>query len=200
MTLRRAGEVLQRDGTEIVYRVSGSGPALLAPECNFTWTESVQAALAEHFTLIVASPRDFGASTRTGGPRYDVQAWADDLQAVVRHVGFERFVYFGYSFTGAFGPWLARRLRDSAAVVAVASGDFPLLGDYAVTLADVETQSRALAAQPEAWARISSGLERRGVLFDLHAGYDHEALNDDLDVALPPAIDWLLTEAGGARH
>jgi pimeloyl-ACP methyl ester carboxylesterase len=239
-------EFLDVDGARIAYRVRGSGPALLAPECNFAWSETVEARLAERFTLVVASPRDYGPSTRTGGPAYDAGRWAGDLHAVARHVGHERFLYFGYSFTGAFGPWLARRLGD--AVVAVAAGGFPLLGDYRVTLADVEAQAAALARDPAALASVTArfdpmaarafyrdlgtlapdtlvddlpcplycfwgdrdtdavemvlshddyraGLRRRGVPFDVHAGYDHEGLNAALEVALPAAMDWLSTQA-----
>lgn len=45
---------------------------------------------------------------------------------------------FGYSFTGAFGPWLALRLAAEQAVVAVAAGAFPLLGDYEITSAQYQ--------------------------------------------------------------
>lgn len=120
-------EFLDVDGAHIAYRVHGTGPPLLAPECNYTWSDEVEARLAERFTLIVASPRDYGQSRRTGGPAYDVGRWATDLQAVARWVGYDRFLFFGYSFTGAFGPWLARQLRDSSAVAAIAAGGFPLL-------------------------------------------------------------------------
>lgn len=227
----------------------GSGPPLLAPECNYTWSEVVETQLAEHFTLIVASPRDYGPSTRTEGPEYDVSRWASDLQAVARHVGHERFLVFGYSFTGAFGPWLSRRLRGTDSVLAVASGGFPLLGDYRITLADVEEQAAALQRDPAVFAQVlrdrfdplaarefyrdlatlapdslvddlpcplycfwgdrdtdavemvlphqeyADGLGRRGVPFDLYSGYDHEGLNDALEVALPPAMEWLLRHA-----
>ena len=61
-------EFLSVNGAQIAFRVTGSGPALLAPECNYTWTPELERLMAHHFTLIVASPRDFGASTRTGGP------------------------------------------------------------------------------------------------------------------------------------
>ena len=241
-------EFLDVDGARVAYRVHGAGPPLLAPECNYTWDDAVEARLAERFTLIVASPRDYGRSTRTGGPGYDVRRWATDLQAVAHHVGYDRFLFFGYSFTGAFGPWLARRLRDSNAVAAVAAGGFPLLGDYGVTLADVENQSRALEQDPAGLALVRprfdplaglafyrdladlapdtlvddlpcplycfwgdrdtdavemvlsheeyrAGLTRRGVPFDVYAGYDHEGLNDSLDVALPAAMDWLSSRA-----
>lgn len=232
----------------ISYRVHGTGPPLLAPECNYTWSNVVEAQLAQQFTLIIVSPRDYGRSTRTGGPRYDVGHWATDLEAVAHHLGYDRFLFFGYSFTGAFGLWLARRLRSTAAVVAVASGGFPLLGDYRVTLADVEEQARALQQDPAVWEQVQrrfdplaarafyrdlatlapdalvddlpcplycfwgdrdteaiqmvlsheeymAGLNRRSVPFDLYGGYDHEGLNDALEVALPAATEWLLDRA-----
>jgi pimeloyl-ACP methyl ester carboxylesterase len=241
-------QFLDLDGARIVYRVHGAGPPLVAPECNYTWDDVVEARLAERFTLIVASPRDYGQSTRTGGPGYDVGCWATDVQAVARQVGYDRFLFFGYSFTGAFGPWLARRLRDSSTVAAVAAGGFPLLGDYRVTLDDVENQARALEQDPAALAQVSSrfdplaarafyrdlanlapdtlvddlpcplycfwgdrdtdavemvlshdqymaGLSQRNVPFDVYAGYDHEGLNDSLDIALPAAMEWLSSRA-----
>jgi len=241
-------DFLDVDGAQIAYRVHGAGPPLLAPECNYTWDDGVEARLAERFTLIVASPRDYGQSTRTGGPGYDVGRWATDLQAVARQLGYDRFLFFGYSFTGAFGPWLARRLRKSSAVAAVAAGGFPLLGDYGVTLADVENQARALVQDPAALAQVRprfdplaarafyrdlgnlapdtlvddlpcplycfwgdrdtdavgmvmphdeymGGLSQRSVAFDVYAGYDHEGLNDSLDIALPAAMEWLLSQA-----
>lgn len=241
-------EFLDLDGVQIAYRVHGSGPPLLAPECNYTWDEAVEARLAKRFTLVVSSPRDYGSSTRTGGPSYDVGRWATDLQAVGRHLGYDRFLFFGYSFTGAFGPWLARRLRSSDAVAAVAAGGFPLLGDYRVTLADVEDQARTFERDPAALAQVQprfdplaarafyrdlatlapdtlvddvpcplycfwgdqdtdavemvlshdeymAGLSQRSVPFDLYSGYDHEGLNDSLDVALPAAMEWLLSQA-----
>lgn len=139
---------------QLAYRVSGEGPPLLLPECNFAWDERLVSRLAECFTVIVASPRDFGDSSRTAGPTYDVAAWASDLQAVASHLGYDRFLVFGYSFTGVLGPWLARRLRASNAVVAVASGGFPLLGDYGVTLAEVEEQAQAVVEDPELLGQV----------------------------------------------
>lgn len=118
--------------------------------------------MARHFTVVVASPRDFGASTRTGAP-YDPDLWARDMLSVTRHLGHESFKVFGYSFTGAFGPWLALKLKDHAAVGAVASGGFPLLGDYRITSRDVEAQMADLEKDERLWVAA----EER---FDLRAG------------------------------
>src|SRR5690606_6504838 len=105
-TRRCAVDCLDVDDARIAYRVLGAGPPLLAPECNLTWSAIVETQLAQHFTLIVAAPRDYGPSTRSGGPGYDVERWATGLHAVTRHRGYARFLWFGYSFTGAFGPGL----------------------------------------------------------------------------------------------
>ncbi len=40
-----------------------------------------------------------------------------------------------------------------------------------------------------------AGLSQRSVPFDVYAGYDHEGLNDSLDIALPAAMEWLLSRA-----
>ena len=154
--------MLRVPGARIAYRVTGSGPALLAPECNYTWDPEFEELMARRFTLIVASPRDFGPSTRTGAP-YLPSSWASDLAAVVQHLGLARVLYFGYSFTGAFGPWLALRLAERGMIAAVASGGFPLLGDYAITARDVDTQLAQLEQDSQAWATYSQR-------FDLRAG------------------------------
>ncbi|NED94776.1 alpha/beta hydrolase [Phytoactinopolyspora alkaliphila] len=153
-------EFLSVNDAQLAFRVTGSGPPLLAPECNYTWAPEHERMMARRFTLIVASPRDFGASTRTGGP-YEPGLWASDMLAVARHLGHSRFLCFGYSFTGAFGPWLALRLADHSAVVAVASGGFPLLGDYSVTSRDVDAQMAHLEKDPGLWAEIEHRFDPR---------------------------------------
>jgi len=153
---------LEVDGARISYRTSGAGPVLLAPECNYSWDPAFEERMARSFTVVVASPRDFGASDRTGAP-YVPRAWADDMLAVLRHLGHARFAVFGYSFTGAFGPWLARELREHAAVTAVVSGGFPLLGDYGVTSRDVDGQMARMQNDEPSWRAAN---ER----FDLRAG------------------------------
>ena len=78
--------------------------------------------------MITASPRGFAKSSRLDADiPYRVGDLADDLVAVVQEVGFERFVVVGYSFTGAFAPWLAQLTGKTDAVV---SGGFPVAGDY----------------------------------------------------------------------
>lgn len=199
-------------------------------------------AMSREFTLIVATPTDFGTSERVGAP-YNPARWAVEMEAVLDHLEVARCGVFGYSFTGAFGPWLAQHLpRRIAAVVA---GGFPLLGDYSVTADDVRGQLAAFEADPTTYARINSerfdpragmafydslasladdalvdscpcplycfwgdedtdavamvmpsidfsaGLTKRGVTHQVIRGFDHEGLNDHLEVAWPDAATWL---------
>ncbi len=139
------------DGHRVAWRVTGSGPPLLAPQCNFSWTSTMVEAMSREFTLITATPTDFGASERVGAP-YVPARWAAEMGAVLDHVGVERCGLFGYSFTGAFGPWLARRLPQR--IAAVVAGGFPLLGDYRETFDDVRIQLAALQADPATYAAI----------------------------------------------
>ena len=62
---------------------------------------------------------------------YRVSGLADDLMAVMEANGFERFSVLGYSFTGAFAPWIAHLTNRVDAVDAVVSGGFPIVGEYA---------------------------------------------------------------------
>ena len=124
--------------------------------------------MSGEFTLVTATPTDFGRSERVGAP-YSVGRWALEMAAVLDHLEVERCGVFGYSFTGAFGPWLARHLPDR--VAAVAAGGFPLLGNYGVTADDVRGQLAALEAEPSSYAAVDRDR------FDPRAGM---AFYDDL--------------------
>lgn len=183
-------EFVPVDGAVLACRSIGSGPTLLAPECNYTRDLECQQLMARRFNLIVTSPRDFGASSRAGAP-YSPDSWATDMLAVARHFGRSRFMVFGYSFTGAFGPWLAIKLKNERAVIAVAPGGFPLLGDYGITSRDVDAQMADFERDPAFWAE----LERR---FDPHAGaafyrdlatLSPDSLVDDARVRSTPSGD-----------
>lgn len=165
---------LDVEGRRVVWSVVGSGPALLAPECNYRWTPSMLRTMSRTFAVVTVSPSDFGASDRPGAP-YVADRWVADVRAVLDHLGIDHCAVFGYSFTGAFGPWLAQHLPER--VTAVAAGGFPLLGSYAVTADDVRGQLAALEADPATYAAVDR--ER----FDPRAGsafYDAlAALPDD---------------------
>ena len=155
---------LVRDGLELRYEVhGGSGPALLLPHLQFSWPDLLDLSpFVERFTVVTASPRGFAGSSRLDADApYRVGDMADDLIAVIQAVGYERFSVLGYSFTGAFAPWIARL---TGKVDAVVSGGFPIVGDYAYL--DVDTQRRVEAARsdPVAWAYVDSRFDSRAAL------------------------------------
>jgi len=155
---------LVRDGLELRYEVlGGSGQALLLPHLNFSWPEYLDLGpFTERFTVITASPRGFAASTRLGADiPYRVSDLADDLIAVMQAVGFDRFVALGYSFTGAFAPWLAQLTGKADAVV---SGGFPIVGEYAFLYPEIQRQSEAAKSDPAAWARVEAHFDNRAAL------------------------------------
>jgi pimeloyl-ACP methyl ester carboxylesterase len=155
---------LVRDGLELRYEVrGGSGPALLLPHLNFSWPDYLDLSpFTERFTVITASPRGFASSSRLDADApYRVRNLADDLIAVVQAVGFDRFFVLGYSFTGAFAPWLAQLTGKADAVV---SGGFPIVGDYAYLYPEVQRQSEAAKSDPAAWARVDATFDNRAAL------------------------------------
>jgi len=155
---------LVRDGLELRYDVcGGSGPALLLPQLNFSWPDLLSLSpFVERFTVIIASPRGFAGSSRLDADApYRVSDLADDLTAVMQAVGFERFSVLGYSFTGAFAPWLAHL---TSRVDAVVSGGFPIVGDYAHLYPDTVRRSQAAQSDPAAWAYVESRFDNRAAL------------------------------------
>jgi len=155
---------LVRDGLELRYEVhGGSGPALLLPRLNFSWPDVLDLGpFTERFTVITASPRGFATSSRLdAGIPYRVSDLADDLMAVLETVGFDRFLVLGYSFTGAFAPWLAKLTGKADAVV---SGGFPIAGGYTYLYPEIERQSEAAKSDPAAWARVEAAFDNRAAL------------------------------------
>lgn len=155
---------LVHDGVELHYEVhGGSGPALLLPHLNFTWPDRLDLApFAERFTVITASPRGFRGSGRLGADaRYRVRDLADDLIAVVHAAGFDRFSVLGYSFSGAFAPWIAHL---TGRVDAVVSGGFPIVGDYTYLSADTQRRTEEARSDPAAWAYLEATFDHRAAL------------------------------------
>jgi pimeloyl-ACP methyl ester carboxylesterase len=155
---------LARGGVGLRYEIrGGSGPALLLPHLNFSWPDYLDLGpFTERFTVITASPRGFAASGRLPADApYRVGDFAEDLIAVVQAVGFDRFVVLGYSFTGAFAPWIAQLTGKADAVV---SGGFPIVGDYAYLYPEIQRQSDAAKSDPAAWARVDAAFDNRAAL------------------------------------
>lgn len=93
------------DGVRIAYAVAGTGPPLVRPA---TWLTHLQhdwvsplwrpllTALAASHTVVRYDERGCGLSERDVD-RFDVDAWVEDLEAVVDALGLERFPLYGQS-------------------------------------------------------------------------------------------------------
>ena len=96
---------------ELFYEAEGAGPPLLLVPglggVGSFWRLQV-AALRERFTVIVHDHRGCGRSTATVGG-YSIDRMADDVLALLDHLGLARADYVGHSTGGAIGQRLAVR-------------------------------------------------------------------------------------------
>lgn len=132
------------DGVEIACVTGGNGPPLLLlhghPQTRAIW-HKVAPALAERFTLVIADLRGYGDSSKPAGDAehrlYAKRTMAEDMLAVMRHLGHQRFSVLAHDR----GARVAHRL----------AADHPqavrrlVLLDIAPTLAMYEQTSEAFA-------------------------------------------------------
>jgi pimeloyl-ACP methyl ester carboxylesterase len=101
------------DGRTLAWHERGSGPPLLChpggPGCSSAYYADLPELAAEH-TLILLDPRGTGASDPPADPAgYDLEDYADDVEAVQRHLGIERLDLLGHSHGGFVAmTWAAR--------------------------------------------------------------------------------------------
>jgi haloacetate dehalogenase len=89
-------------GAEIFLRTGGSGPPLLLlhgyPQTHVSW-HKVAPELARHCTLVIADLRGYGASSTPPGDAehrvYSKRAMAEDFVAVMKSLGYQRFILAG---------------------------------------------------------------------------------------------------------
>ena len=87
------------DGVQLYYEVHGDGPPLLLIHGDYamleTWLGTIP-ALMEHFTVIAPERRGHGRSY-DGTERFTYELFADDMAALLGHLGLERAVVVGHS-------------------------------------------------------------------------------------------------------
>ena len=100
------------DGGEIAYMVSGEGPPV-ATSHPYSTPKAGRPALPG-FATITVWPRGFGNSS-PARDRLDYGFWrlAEDLDAVRRHLGLDRWTYWGTSMGGFVGLIYALRYQET---------------------------------------------------------------------------------------
>ena len=124
--------------------IGGAGPPVLLlhghPQTHVMW-HRVAPVLAESFTVVCADLRGYGASAKPWGSGdhalYSKRAMAEDMVAVMRGLGFERFHLIGHDRGGRVAHRLARDHRSRVQSLTVL--------DIAPTLAMYENTTRAFA-------------------------------------------------------
>ena len=95
-----SGWIAGPDGVQLYYEMIGSGPrTIIVPGRLFLSREL--APLGGHHTVILYDMRNRGRSSRVeDGSLITIEKDVEDLEAVRRHFGVERFVPIGYSYLG----------------------------------------------------------------------------------------------------
>ena len=108
-----ASVVPSADGVPIAYDVHGSGkPALVFVHgwcCNKTYWDAQVSSFASMYTVVTIDLAGHGESGH-GRKRYTVEAFGEDVAAVVNKLNLERVVLVGHSMGGAVILEAARRL------------------------------------------------------------------------------------------
>jgi len=91
------------NGINLAYDEAGSGPAVVLihgyPLCRQMWRPQVEALVAAGYRVVTLDLRGFGESEASDGP-YSMSVFADDVAALLTHLGIERAVIGGMSMGG----------------------------------------------------------------------------------------------------
>ena len=175
-------------GVSLSYEVHGAGPCVVVPRCNVGWDDVDLGSLTD-WTVVVVSPRGFGASDRPGWA-YDAGTVRTDVEAVLDHLGIQQYAALGYSMTGAVAAWLA---HDNPRVRAVVCGGFPAASSYARVLPHVVENHREAERDGARWAEVTQEYDPDALLawWRLLDALPPGALVDRVDrVACPVHLFW----------
>jgi pimeloyl-ACP methyl ester carboxylesterase len=107
------------NGTEIHYDEHGAGPAVMLihglGSSGADWAFQLP-ALRPHFRLIVPDLRGAGLSGKPAGP-FSIQQFADDLWALLAHLGIQQVDLVGFSLGGAVALEMALQQPSQVARV-----------------------------------------------------------------------------------
>ncbi|RRO16893.1 alpha/beta hydrolase [Saccharopolyspora rhizosphaerae] len=125
------GTITTADGVEIFYKDWGSGPPIVFshgwPLSADDWDAQMLFFVLRGYRVIAHDRRGHGRSSQTGDG-HDMDHYADDLAALVEHLGLEGAVHVGHSTGGGeVVRYLARHGEERASKVAVINAVPPLM-------------------------------------------------------------------------
>lgn len=143
-------ESLVFSGYRLVYRVAGTGPALVLIKPHRAPKEYVQLRLlADRYTMIQIDPLGFGSSDKPSD--YPLDGVDKQVKSVLDQEGIGKFAIWGYSQGAAMAATVA---RANSEVVSLVAGGYPLI------LHPTEAQKRRSSNDPrlpvaarEFWSR-----------------------------------------------
>lgn len=131
------------NGLNIYYETHGRGEPLVLLPGGFMTVE----AMGEIVQQLAATRQVIGVELQGHGHTVDIdrpllfELMADDIAALISHLGFERVDIFGYSLGGAVGLQTAIRHPEKVRKLALASTAFKRDGWYPETLAGMASIS-----------------------------------------------------------
>jgi len=131
------------NGLNLYYEIRGNGEPLVLLPGGFMTFE----AMGEIVVQLAAMRRVIGVELQGHGYTADIERplrfelMADDIAALIRHLGLERTDIFGYSLGGAVGLQTAIRHPEKVRKLALASTAFKRAGWYTEALAGMASIS-----------------------------------------------------------
>ncbi|WP_421106162.1 alpha/beta fold hydrolase [Streptomyces sp. NEAU-S77] len=180
------------NGTSLHYRTGGSGPAVVllhgVPKTGYHWRHLVP-KLTPQRTVVVPDMRGLGDSARPAGG-YDSATMADDIAALMAHLGHESYSVLGEDWGAVIGYQLAARHRDHVNALVFAEALFPGFGFEEHTALTEENVSRGMHLwhlgfyfQPDVPEMLITGHERELITYMIKYERSHP------DTATPDAIE-----------
>lgn len=190
MALQRKTGFVKRADAAIYYEAVGSGPGLVFAHGlggnHMSWWQQA-ASFADRFTCVSFAHRGFSPSRIEPGAA-GVEAYANDLEALADHLGFDTFALVCQSMGGWTGLDFAFRwpARLSALVLASTSGRIDFRTVEGPELAGIQAWEKQSAAAREALPaqgiHVAAGARMAREQPALHLLYQ------EIDALTPP--DW----------
>lgn len=123
--------VTTKDGTEIFFKDWGEGQPIVFshgwPLSSDDWDAQMLFFISKGYRVVAHDRRGHGRSTQTGGG-HDMDHYADDLAAVVKHLDLRDAIHVGHSTGGGeVVHYLARHGESRATKAAIISAVPPLM-------------------------------------------------------------------------